>query len=140
MMGFSSFQSLSHVRLFATPCTAACQAPLSIGILQARTLKWVAMFSSRESSQPRIEPRSLALQADSLPSEPPGKPFAHHNMLQISAHIHNTLVKFCFLIWWVGTWESLGKFFSIHMLLLLLLLLSRFSCVRLCATPQTAAH
>ena len=26
------------------------------------------------------------------------------------------------------------------LLLLLLLLLSRFSCVRLCATPQTAAH
>ena len=26
------------------------------------------------------------------------------------------------------------------MILLLLLLLSRFSCVRLCATPQTAAH
>ena len=28
---------------------------------------------SRGSSQPRMEPRSLALQADSLPSEPPGK-------------------------------------------------------------------
>ena len=28
------------------------------------------MLSSRESSQPRIEPRSAALQADSLPSEP----------------------------------------------------------------------
>ena len=27
---FSSFQSLSHVRLFATPWIAACQAPLSI--------------------------------------------------------------------------------------------------------------
>ena len=28
--GFSSFQSLSCVRLFATPWTAACQASLSI--------------------------------------------------------------------------------------------------------------
>ena len=27
---FSSVQSLSHVQLFATPCTAACQASLSI--------------------------------------------------------------------------------------------------------------
>ena len=27
-----------------------------------------------------------------------------------------------------------------HLLLLLLLLLSRFSCVRLCATPEMAAH
>ena len=29
------------------------QAPLSMGILQARTLQWVAMASSRGSSQPR---------------------------------------------------------------------------------------
>ena len=29
-LGFSSVQSLSHVRLFATPWTAACQASLSI--------------------------------------------------------------------------------------------------------------
>ena len=29
------------------------QAPLSMGILQARTLEWVAMPSSRVSSQPR---------------------------------------------------------------------------------------
>ena len=86
------------------------------GILQARILEWVPFPSPNDLPNPGIEPRSLALQADSLPSEPPGKPFAHHNMLQISAHIHNTPVKFCFLVWWVGTWESLGKFFSIHML------------------------
>ena len=43
----------SHVRLFATPWTAACQAPLSTGILQARILEWVAMPSPRESSRPR---------------------------------------------------------------------------------------
>ena len=33
----------SHVRLCATPWTAACQAPLSMGILQARVLDWVAI-------------------------------------------------------------------------------------------------
>ena len=32
------------------------------------------MPSSGGSSQPRVEPRSPALQVDSLPSEPPGKP------------------------------------------------------------------
>ena len=37
----------------ATPGTAAHQAALSMGILQARILKWVAMPSSRRSSQPR---------------------------------------------------------------------------------------
>ena len=41
------------VRLFVTPCTVALQAPLSIGILQARILEYAAMPSSRGSSQPR---------------------------------------------------------------------------------------
>ena len=44
------------------------------GILQARMLEWVAVPFSRGSSQPGIEPRSPALQVDSLPAEPPGKP------------------------------------------------------------------
>ena len=44
------------------------------GILQARILKWVAFPFSRKSSQPRIEPRSPTLEADSLPAEPQGKP------------------------------------------------------------------
>jgi len=36
-----------------TPWTEAPHAPLSMGILQARILEWVAMPSSRGSSQPR---------------------------------------------------------------------------------------
>ena len=67
-------QSLSHVQLFATPWTVALQAPLSMGILQTRILEWVAMPSSRDLPNPGVEPRSPALQANSLPSEPPGKP------------------------------------------------------------------
>ena len=39
--------------LFETLWTVAHQAPLSMGILQARTLEWVAMPSSRGSSQSR---------------------------------------------------------------------------------------
>ena len=58
----------------ADPWTVACQAPMSVGILQTRILEWVAMSSSTGSSQPMIEPRSPALWADSLPSEPPGEP------------------------------------------------------------------
>ena len=65
---------LSCVRLFATPWTVACQDPLSMGILQARILEWVAMPSSTGSSQPRIKPRSPALRVNSLPLEPPRKP------------------------------------------------------------------
>ena len=37
----------------ATPWTVTRQAPLSMGILQARILEWVAMPSSRVSFQPR---------------------------------------------------------------------------------------
>ena len=46
-------QSPSRVWLFATPRTLARQAPLSMGIFQARILEWIAMPSSRGSSQPR---------------------------------------------------------------------------------------
>ena len=45
------------------------------GILQARKLEWVATSFSRDLSDPGLEPRSPTLQADFLPSEPPGKPW-----------------------------------------------------------------
>ena len=66
--------------LFAQSCLTLgdpmdCSPPGSVhGILQARRLEWVAIPVSSDSSQPRIEPRSSALQAVSLQSEPPGKP------------------------------------------------------------------
>ena len=41
----------SHVWLFTILCTVACQAPLSMGIPQVRILEWVAISSSRGSSQ-----------------------------------------------------------------------------------------
>ena len=48
------------------------------GILQARLLEWVAIPFSRGSSRPDtgIKTGSPALQADSLPSETPGKPIS----------------------------------------------------------------
>ena len=47
------------------------------GILQARTLEWVAFPFSRDLPNPGIEPRSPTLQADSWPTEPRGKPYKH---------------------------------------------------------------
>ena len=44
------------------------------GILQARILEWVAFPSTGNLTNPRIEPRSPALQAESLPIELSGKP------------------------------------------------------------------
>ena len=53
-----------------------CSLPVSSvhGVSQARILEWVALPVSRGSSHPGIEARSPSLQAESLPSEPPGKP------------------------------------------------------------------
>ena len=39
-------------QIFAAPWTVAYQAPLSLEILQARMLEWVAMPSCMGSSQP----------------------------------------------------------------------------------------
>ena len=44
------------------------------GILQTRILEWVVFPSPGDLSNPGIEHRSHALQADSLPAQPPGKP------------------------------------------------------------------
>ena len=62
-----------------TLCNSAVhQAPLSMRILQARTLEWVALPSSRGSSRPKDQTDSLLpplpWQAGSLPLAPPGKP------------------------------------------------------------------
>ena len=57
------------------------------GILQARILEWVAIPFSTGSSQPGIEPRAPALQADSLPSEPPGKPRRWRSAFQTMSRI-----------------------------------------------------
>ena len=55
-----------------------CSQPCSSvqGNLQARTLEWVAFPFSRDLPNSGNGPRSPVLQADSLPSEPPGKPIA----------------------------------------------------------------
>ena len=57
-----------------------CSPPASsvYGILQARILEWVAIPFSKGSSWPRDQTRSLALQAGSLLSEPPGKPISFY--------------------------------------------------------------
>ena len=56
-----------------------CSTPASSvhGILQARIQEWVSISSSRRPSQTRGQPRSPTLQADSLLSEPPGRPTSY---------------------------------------------------------------
>ena len=55
------------------------------GILQARILEWVAIPFRRWSPNPGIEPGSPTLKADSLPSEPPGKPPLQEKIKKLSS-------------------------------------------------------
>ena len=64
---------LSHARL-CDPVDCSLQGSSVPGIFQARVLEWVAISFSRGSSDPGIKPGSPTLEADTLTSEPPGKP------------------------------------------------------------------
>ena len=65
---------LSRVRLFATPWTAAHQAPQSMGFSRQEYWSGLPFPSPGDLPNPGIEPGSPALEADALTSEPPGKP------------------------------------------------------------------
>ena len=67
-------KSLSRVRLFATPWTVAYQAPLSMGFSRQECWSGLPFPSPGDLPDPGIEPGSPTLQANVLPSEPPGKP------------------------------------------------------------------
>ena len=58
------------------------------GILQARILEWIAMHSSRGSSQ-------STLQADSLLAELPGKPQMYVDLLLIHVDIWQKPTQYC---------------------------------------------
>ena len=61
--------SLSHVQLFVTPWTVACQAPLPMGSSRQEYWSRLPFPSPGDLPNPEIEPGSPALQTDSLPTE-----------------------------------------------------------------------
>ena len=63
-----------HVQLFVTLWTVAHQAPLSMKYSGPEYWSGLPCPFLGDLPDPRIEPGSPALQADSLLSEPPGKP------------------------------------------------------------------
>ena len=65
---------LSQVQLFATPWTVACQAPPSIRFFRQEYWSGLPFPSPGDLPNLGIKPGSPALQADTLLSEPPGKP------------------------------------------------------------------
>ena len=66
--------SYSDMWLFATTWTVAHQAPLSIAFPRQKYWSGLPFPSPGNLPSPGTEPRCPALQADSLWSEPPGKP------------------------------------------------------------------
>ena len=64
---------LSHVQLFATAWMVAHQGPLSMGFPRQEYWSRLSFPSPGNLPNPGIKPRSPALQADSLTSEPTGK-------------------------------------------------------------------
>ena len=57
-----------------TPWTVAYQAPPSMGFSRQEGRSGLPFSSPGDLPDPGIEPGCSALQADALPSEPPGKP------------------------------------------------------------------
>ena len=71
-------KSLSRVRLFVTPWTVAYQAPPSMEFSMQEYWSGLPFPSPGDLPNPGIEPGCPALQADALPSEPPGIEVLHN--------------------------------------------------------------
>ena len=101
------------------------------GILQAITLEWVAMPSSRGYSRLSDQTRSPALLVDSLPSEPPGYKQWINKYGTVAPRRHRGLGSFNRLVnWSTHTPCFVCVSVSVH----------SHSHVRLFATPWTAAR
>ena len=72
-------KSLSRVQLFATPWTVAYQASPSMGFSRQEYWSGLPFPSPGDLPHPGIEPGSPALEADTLTSEPPGRPWLLRN-------------------------------------------------------------
>ena len=121
-------KSLSRVWLFATPWTVAYQAPPSMRFSRQVCWSGLPFPSPGDLPDPGMEPRSPALQADTLPSEPPGKPQPY------TTGVHFT-IWYCIILGWPN--HSFG--FSHKLLPNTLLACLVLNHVWLFATPWTVA-
>ena len=72
----------------ATPRTVVCQAPLSMGFSRQEYWSGLPFHAPGDFPYSEIEPRSPALQADSLPTELGGKPIMNYRF---------SIIKVCVL-------------------------------------------
>ena len=89
--------SISCFRLFATPWAVAYQGPPSMGFSRQEYWSGLSFPSPGDLPDPGMEPRSPALQTDTLLSEPLGKPLLHIKLriktsLQIIFIFHDTCI------------------------------------------------
>ena len=93
------------MQLFATPCTLAHQAPLPMGFPRQEYWSGLPIPPLGDLPGPGIKSESPALQADSLLSEPLGKPPKNadlrvnlHHCRGPQAHISSLLLLYLFNI------------------------------------------
>ena len=96
----SGSRSVSHSVMpdFMNPWTIARQAPLSIEFSRQEYWRRLPFPSVRDLPNPGIEPDSSALQTDSLPSEPPGKPFQVLKPLQSKKTLTEHIIFYSHLL------------------------------------------
>ena len=144
------FQSLSHVRLFCDSMDCSPPGSSVHGIFQARILEWVAIPFSRGSSLPRYQTHISCTAGRMFNKQKTNFPLSPLNIFMLF-RIWNWLPLIS--IFKTGSIVSFTtyNFINIHpkfyipnsffwpiskdILSSLLLLLGRFSCVRLCVTP-----
>ena len=118
--------------------TAACQAPLYMGILQERILELVAMSSSRGSSQPRDLTRASCVVGGFFTAEPEGKPGwslpSFSSILSLYFPV-NTLDRIALQrsLWWLWRqlWETVKLEDRVHF---------HLNKTKLPPTPNTHTH
>ena len=86
-------QLLIRIQLFVTPWTVACQTPLSMGSPGKNTGVGLPFPSPGDLVDSGIEPRSPAMQVDSLPFEPPRNPYL--NFIGLSTPCLQTVFLVC---------------------------------------------
>ena len=102
-------QLLSPVWLFETPWTVVRQATLSMGCSRQESWSGLSCPPLGDLPDPGIEPRSPALQADSLPSEPPGKPAVYRQLSKyLLREFPNKSRYVSIYMWWSLLHFSMG--------------------------------
>ena len=103
-------RSLTRVRVFVIPWSVTYQAPRSMGFYRHKYWSGLPFPSPRDLSDPGIKPGYSTLQADALPSEPPGKPdsqsFGCFRLPLIAKVLE--LSGCSFLTYFNGTWQANG--------------------------------